>query len=229
MRKTVTISALLTGLLGTMLLLTGCDKIPGLAKLNPEPAPAPVAPAASATVAASAAAAAASALVAASAPTVAPVAAPAKSEPSLEVRSHIKQGFAYISTAKNAREIHIRDENIENALKEFSLAITQDPNYAEAYSNRAATYMQQKKFNKAEEDLRRAKELSPNSPSVRYNYASLHSLKGNVDLALDEIDAALTNGFSDYDALRLDPDLNNVRKHPEFRKILEQHKVFIMK
>jgi tetratricopeptide (TPR) repeat protein len=89
--------------------------------------------------------------------------------------------------------------------------------------------MQQKKFNKAEEDLRRAKELAPKSASVSYNYACLHSLKGNVDLALDEIDSALNNGFSDYDALRLDPDLTNVRKHPDFRKILEKHKVFIFK
>ncbi|GAB4398223.1 MAG: hypothetical protein OHK0048_09150 [Rhodoferax sp.] len=149
--------------------------------------------------------------------------------PSLEVTSHIKQAFAYIGMAKNARDPVVRAENIDNALKEFSLAIQKDPQYAEAYSNRAVAYMQQSKFNKAEEDLKKAKELAPNSPSVRYNYASLHSLKGNVDLALDEIDAALTQGFSDYDALRLDPDLANVRKHPEFRKILEKHKVFIMK
>ena len=140
----------------------------------------------------------------------------------------IKQAFSYVSMAKNAHGAN-REENIDNALKEFSLAIQKDPQYAEAYSSRAVAYMQQQKFNKAEEDLRKAKELSPDSPSVRYNLASLHSLKGNVDLALDEIDAALAKGFTDYDALRRDPDLDNLRKHPEFRKILEKHKVFIVK
>ncbi len=50
-----------------------------------------------------------------------------------------------------------------------------------------------------------------------------------MDLALDEIDAALRKGLNDYDALRLDTDLNNARKHPEFRKILGKHKVFITK
>jgi len=87
--------------------------------------------------------------------------------------------------------------------------------------------MQQRKFNKAEEDLRKARELNPASPSVRYNTASLYSLEGKVDLALDEIDAALARGFTDYDALRRDTDLDNVRRHPEFRKVLEKHKVFI--
>jgi len=217
MHTTKTASIWLSTLASAVVLLSGCDKIPGLGKPAEAPAPvaAPVAPPPAAAPA--------------PAPATIAVAPPAPAAgPSLEVQSHIKQAFAYISMAKNAQG-SIREENIDNALKEFSMAIQKDPNYAEAYSNRAATYMQQKKFNKAEDDLRRAKELSPDSPSVRYNYASLHSLKGNVDLALDEVDAALTKGFSDYDALRLDPDLNNVRKHPEFRKILEKHKVFIVK
>ena len=88
--------------------------------------------------------------------------------------------------------------------------------------------MQQKKFNKAQEDLNRALELAPESPSIHYNMACLHSLNGKVDLALDEIDAALTRGFSEYDGLRRDSDLDNVRRHPEFRKVLEKHKVFIV-
>lgn len=146
---------------------------------------------------------------------------PLPREPGLDVQAHVKQAFSYISNAKNAREAYIREESIENAVKEFSMAIQKDPGYAEAYSNRAAAYMLQRKFNKAEEDLRKAKELSPDSPSIRYNYASLHSLRGNVDLALDEIDAALAKGFSDYDALRRDPDLENLRRSPEFRKVLE--------
>jgi tetratricopeptide (TPR) repeat protein len=197
-------------------MLGGCDKMPS--QTTPAPAPVPAAPPPSVP---------APVAVVPTVPAPAAVAAPAAG-PSLEVQSHIKQAFAYISMAKNAQGT-LRDENIDNALREFSQAVEKDPNYAEAYSNRSIAYMQQKKFNKAEDDLRRAKELAPNSPSVRYNYACLHSLKADVDLALDEIDAALAKGFSDYDALRLDPDLNNVRKHPEFRKILEKHKVFIVK
>jgi Flp pilus assembly protein TadD len=218
-------SVVLATLLGATLILSGCDQLNQLTGRQAQqaaPAP-PVVPAAPATPAQTTQPA-QPASVAAPAQT-----ASAKSEPSLEVRSHIKQGFAYISTAKNARDSNIRQENIENAINEFSLAIQKDPNYADAYSHRAVAYMQQKKFNKAQEDLKQAKELAPQNAAIRYNFASLHSLKGDVDLALDEIDAALTRGFADYDALRKDPDLDNVRRHPEFRKILEKHKVFIVK
>ncbi len=211
-------------LLIVALLATGCDRLQTTSATAPAPAPvaAPAAPEAPAPEPVPAVAA---------APAPVPAAAPvaAKGEPSLEVQSHIKQAFSYVSNAKNAREVSIRDENIENAVKEFSLAIQKDASYAEAYSNRAVAYMLQRKFNKADEDLRKARDLNPDSPSVRYNFASLYSLRGDIDLALDEIDAALAKGFSDYDALRRDPDLENLRRSPEFRKVLEKHKVFIVR
>lgn len=219
MRRSYSDLSSLVAMLAMAWIVGGCDRMqPGSTPAPAAPAPvaAPTPPTAQAPAPA-----------AAPAPAPAPLAA--KGEPSLEVQSHVKQGFSYISNAKNAREQYIRDEAIENAVKEFSLAIQKDPGYAEAYSNRAAAYMLQRKFNKADDDLRKAKELKPDSPSIRYNYASLHSLRGNVDLALDEIDAALAKGFSDYDALRRDPDLENLRRSPEFRKVLEKHKVFIVR
>jgi tetratricopeptide (TPR) repeat protein len=192
------------------LAVAGCDRLPGMNKTAeaPPPAPAPMEQ---------------------QAPSVVSEPVPAgPAEPSLEARSHLKQGFSYIVTAKNARDAINREENLNNALNEFSQAILKEPGFADAYSNRAVAYMQQGKFNKAQEDLNKARELAPDNAGVRYNLASLYSLKGDVDLALDEIDATLARGFNNYDALRTDPDLANARKHPEFRKILERHKVFII-
>jgi len=154
---------------------------------------------------------------------------PASGEPSQEVKAHLKQGMSYVSIAKNATSKSVFNENLDNAIAEFSNAINKDPNYAEAYSNRAVAYMLQKKNNKALDDLKKAKELKPDSATIRYNLASVHSLMGNTDYGLDELDAALSKGFNDYESLRKDPDISNLRKSKEFQKILEKHKVFITK
>lgn len=154
---------------------------------------------------------------------------PASGEPSQEVKAHLKQGMSYVSIAKNATSKGVFNENLDNAIAEFSNAINKDPNYAEAYSNRAVAYMLQKKNNKALDDLKKAKELKPDSATIRYNLASVHSLMGNTDYGLDELDAALSKGFNDYDSLRKDPDISNLRKSKEFQQILEKHKVFITK
>lgn len=157
----------------------------------------------------------------------APVPPPATGggEPSQEVKAHLKQGMSYVSVAKSSPRTF--RENIENAINEFSNAINKDPSYAEAYSNRAVAYMMQRKYNKALDDLKKARELKPESASIRYNLASVHSLMGNTDYGMDELDAALERGFDDYDSLRRDPDIDNLRRHREFRAVLEKHKVFI--
>jgi hypothetical protein len=192
----------------------------------PQAAPAPAAPTPAATPA--------PAPAPAPAPQAAPAPAPAPAEtkgggaqPSEEVKAHLKQGMSYVSVAKSSPRTF--NENIENAINEFSNAISKDPGYAEAYSNRAVAYMMQKKYNKALDDLKKAKELKPDSASIRYNLASLHSLMGNTDYGMDELDAALERGFNDYEVLRRDPDINNLRKHKDFQRTLEKHKVFITK
>jgi Tfp pilus assembly protein PilF len=135
-----------------------------------------------------------------------------------EAKLNLQQGMNYL-----------RARDFDNAIKEFSIAIQKYPNYDVAYSNRAVAYMQQHKFNKAMDDLKKAVEINPNNPIAHYNFTALYSLQNQLDRSLDSLDRALELGFDNYDALRNDTDLNNVRQHPEFVKILEKHKVFIMK
>lgn len=149
-----------------------------------------------------------------------------------EAKQHLQQGMTYAALAQGNPKT--ASENYENASMEFSRAIELYPGYAEAYSNRGVAYMQQKKFNKALEDLKKAAELKPEDPIIHYNLAALYSLQNQLDLALEELDKALKYGFNNYDALKpsgpnSDPDLKNLRKHEEFRKVLEKHKVFILK
>lgn len=135
-----------------------------------------------------------------------------------EAKLNMQQGMNYL-----------KSRDYDNAIKEFTLAIEKFPKYDTAYSNRAVAYMQQKKFNKALDDLKKAEEINPKNATVYYNLVSLYSLQNQLDRALDSLDKSLELGFNNYDALRKDPDLNNVRKHPEFKKICEKHKVFITK
>ena len=129
---------------------------------------------------------------------------------------HLNQGMTYAAM-----------KDWDNAISEFSKAVDIDRRYAAAYANRAVAYMQQRKYNKALDDLKQAETISPNDKLIHYNYVSLYSLQNQLDRALDSLDRALGQGFNNYDALRNDPDLNNVRAHPEFRTVLEKHKVFI--
>ena len=108
---------------------------------------------------------------------------PASGEPSQEVKAHLKQGMSYVSIAKNATSKSVFNENLDNAIAEFSNAITKDPNYAEAYSNRAVAYMLQKKNNKALDDLKKAKEIKPDSATIRWAISAAGATGRNAPAA----------------------------------------------
>lgn len=131
-----------------------------------------------------------------------------------DAKGHLQQGMIYAKL-----------NDYENAIREFSLAVEKQPDYAMAYSNRAAAYMQQKKLNKAFDDLMKACQIAKTEPIIYYNLTAVLSLQLKIDLALDSLDKCLDFGFNDYNSLRTDPDLVNLRKHPEYRKILDKHKI----
>lgn len=134
----------------------------------------------------------------------------------IEAKQHFQQGMQYAA-----------HRDFTNAGKEFSNAISKSPGYAAAYSNRGVAYLQQRKFDLAEDDLKKAVELGPSDGKSHYNLACWYALQGQTGRGLASIDAALANGFSDYQSLRKDKDLVNLRKSRDWQKTLEKHKVFL--
>ncbi len=122
--------------------------------------------------------------------------------------------------------MYIKQKDYPNAIRECQVATQTNPTAA-AYSNLGVAYIQVGKNNLALTALQNARRLDPADPYVRYNLAALYSLLDKTDLALESLDTALNYGFKDFDALRWDRDLDNVRAEPEFRRILEKHRVFI--
>ena len=135
-----------------------------------------------------------------------------------EALRHVQQGIGLV-----------RSREYDSAIKEFSAAIEQYPKYVMAYNDRAAAFIRQKKFDEAKNDLDKALVIDPHNPVTYYNIAALYALQKRSSPALEYLDKALVLGFKDYDLLRTDPDLNNIRKTPEFRKMIEKHGVSVSK
>jgi tetratricopeptide (TPR) repeat protein len=153
----------------------------------------------------------------------------------LEAEAHFRQGMIYA-----------KQESYKNALLEFKKALELYPChicnvcdadgevtscYADAYANIGVVYIAQNKLNLAVENLKKAvlidKKLERKNGLAYYNLAVVHSLREELDLGIEALDKALEQGFNEIDALRGDPDLKNLRKHPEFTKTLEKYHIFL--
>ncbi|MEP7213037.1 MAG: winged helix-turn-helix domain-containing protein [Acidobacteriota bacterium] len=55
-----------------------------------------------------------------------------------------------------------------------------------------------------------------------YNIASAHAAMNNPDEAVAWLEAAIDDGFPNYTYIKLDPNLDNMRKHPRFIGLLSE-------
>lgn len=69
---------------------------------------------------------------------------------------------------------------------------------------------------------RQLRELNPKDPLVRYNLACSLTRTGNFELAVSELEEALDLGYQDVQQLNADPDLEDLRSHPAFRRVREK-------
>jgi adenylate cyclase len=66
----------------------------------------------------------------------------------------------------------------------------------------------------------KALEIDPDDAGVRYNVACLYSLEGKVEAAIGCLEEALEGGFQNKGWFQNDPDLDPLRGHPRFQRLL---------
>jgi tetratricopeptide (TPR) repeat protein len=67
---------------------------------------------------------------------------------------------------------------------------------------------------------RRLVDVLPNDFLARYNLACSLARAGRPDDAIDALSRAILLGYDDLAHLEVDPDLDSLREHPEFRELL---------
>lgn len=113
-----------------------------------------------------------------------------------------------------------RKKNFE--IRFYERILEESPYFVEALSCLAAAYT---KKGYHHEGLMIDKKLTlykPKDPIVFYNLACSYSLVGEFHKSIEALKKALLLGYSDFQHLFEDPDLENLRKHPAFAKLLEE-------
>ncbi|HTU88745.1 MAG TPA: tetratricopeptide repeat protein [Gemmataceae bacterium] len=107
----------------------------------------------------------------------------------LELRPGIPAALLNLGMARSQKG------DYDGAIAEFDKAIAILPTFKKAYGQRGQTWMQKKKWAKAESDFTRAlSSLNPAHPSIYQNRGICRMEKGNLEGALADFDAALRRG-----------------------------------
>jgi hypothetical protein len=88
----------------------------------------------------------------------------------------------------------------------------------------AIAQMSQGKLDDADKELNDAAARDPKQSLVYYNLAVLRLKQGRTDDALKEFEASFLNGFSYFDEMEKDPDLDAIRNDPRFTALVKKYR-----
>jgi len=118
---------------------------------------------------------------------------------------------------KAANELFNNNE-YEKAINAYKEILNDDPNIRIAWYRLGTAYHTIGQYENAIEAYKHISAYG--NPTVLYNLACAYSKAGKTEEALNTLREAVEKGFSQYNFMKKDPDLDNIRKDSRFKDIL---------
>jgi len=99
------------------------------------------------------------------------------------------------------------------------------PNFVEVLISLGDIYTKKGFYREGLAVDRKLADLRPEDPIVHYNLACSLSLLGEVKEAMLYLKKAVLLGYDEFEYILKDPDLENIRKLPEFNKFFNKLKI----
>src|SRR5512140_2546284 len=106
----------------------------------------------------------------------------------------------------------------------FEAVLRHNRNYANAVAILGGIYTRQGRIAEGLRMDRRLVKLQPENATAHYNLACSLALSKRRADALNELRRAVQLGYRDFDWMQQDPDLEPLKKHPDFRQLLQELK-----
>jgi len=108
------------------------------------------------------------------------------------------------------------------AREAFQSAIQLNPKHVDARFRIAVIYSQQARYSEAINELKQLIAIKPDTPALYYNIACLQARQNNSEDAVEWLKKALNHGYANWDHIKTDPDLENIRGSSSFKTLLNK-------
>lgn len=107
-------------------------------------------------------------------------------------------------------------ETVERAADFYPNYLLHHPDDSRAHQFYAFTLKRLGRLEEAKFEMQKGIDQNPNDPIIIYNASCFYALINDKTIAIENLKKAIANGFENYNYLRHDPDLNNLKEEPEF-------------
>jgi len=115
-------------------------------------------------------------------------------------------------------------ENLDFEISFYEGILQHNPDYIEVLIQLGDVYTKRGFYkNGLEVDLKLSR-LCPQDPVVHYNLACSYSLVGETEKALETLKKAIQLGYTDFDYMEKDPDLESLRNDSRYKELIEEYR-----
>ncbi len=100
--------------------------------------------------------------------------------------------------------------------------VESDAQRLERLARQGIELLRQRKYDEAERALSEALKLGPNRYILLYNMACVKAVRGDIAGAMDCLERATSNGFTDFIHIQKDPDLESLRDLPRYQALMSR-------
>jgi len=110
---------------------------------------------------------------------------------------------------------------IEKAALFYPSYLLRHPEDSRAHQFYALTLNRLGRLEKAKTEMQKGIEQNPNDPIIIYNAACFYAMIGDKKTAIKNLKKAIDNGFGNYEYIKHDPDLLDMRKEVGFMALIQ--------
>jgi tetratricopeptide (TPR) repeat protein len=120
-------------------------------------------------------------------------------------------------------DVYQKREDFANAAKYYKKAAGNNPKLIPALQNLAVRYSQEGNDRAALDILKEIVAIDPGRADTYYNIACIYARQKKTDDSVLLLGKAVEKGFNNWNLLRTDPDLDNIRDTKYYRDVLKMH------
>jgi tetratricopeptide (TPR) repeat protein len=118
--------------------------------------------------------------------------------------------------------IYKRIGKLDEAIKQYNKSLFIQPNGTSAMNNLGQVYIIQQKYDEAFLLFKKIIELQPESIMAHYNMACIYAKQNKVEKSIEWLKKAVEAGFRDWDLIKSDNDLENIRETDYYRELIKE-------
>ena len=124
---------------------------------------------------------------------------------------------SYLTTDQKTKATEV----LKDSLPAFERYLSQHPDDPRAYMFYCDDLIAAGKIEEAKRQMAKAIEINPTDPIMQFNAACIYSMLKEVDLATESLKKAIDSGFEDYEWIKHDIALDNIRNDPRYVTLMK--------